>query len=109
MRMWMINPKRLCRQHLLGEHNEIHKLVGCLKKNKSIVGYIRNGLVELHNIRIRHEALVEEMTNRGYRHNSPLHFIPHPEWDVVGRVDKIKSLVDLSDRCPECKERMKED
>lgn len=25
MRMWMIDPKLLCRKHLLGEHNEIHK------------------------------------------------------------------------------------
>ena len=24
MRMWMVNPRIMCRQHLLGEHVEIH-------------------------------------------------------------------------------------
>jgi len=28
MRMWMLNPKALCRKHLMGEHVEIHMLVG---------------------------------------------------------------------------------
>ncbi len=32
MRTWMVPPQIMCRQHLLGEHNEIHKFVGAVTK-----------------------------------------------------------------------------
>ncbi len=72
MRMWMIDPKLMCRKHLLGEHRELHALVGILKKGTGIQGYLDNNLIETHNIVNRHEELVKEMTNRGYSHKSPL-------------------------------------
>ena len=40
MRMWMVNPEILCRKHLLGEHVELHMLVGWIIKGKSIQGYL---------------------------------------------------------------------
>lgn len=30
MRMWMVDPKIMCRKHLLGEHLELHMLAGCI-------------------------------------------------------------------------------
>lgn len=38
MRMWNINPRYMCRKHLLGEHVETHMLVGSLRKEKSVQG-----------------------------------------------------------------------
>ena len=38
MRMWMIKPELLCRQHLLGEHSEIHKHKHNFEKGHSIKG-----------------------------------------------------------------------
>lgn len=32
-RMWCVNPHSLCREHLLGEHNELHKLVGGIRNH----------------------------------------------------------------------------
>lgn len=115
MRMWMVDPKIMCRQHLLGEHVEIHMLVGTLNKGKSIQGYLDRGLVEPHLMWLRHERLVLEMLRRGYRHNSPLPEYdyeaqcPKPEQKCIGLglyyVDVKESVKELIRRCPECKAR----
>ena len=75
MRIWDLPPEILCRQHLLGEHRELHGLWNVLTQGKS--GYREHPetkrwvgrLAALYN---RHEALVAEMYRRGYNHNSPL-------------------------------------
>ena len=30
MRMWGVDPKQMCRQHLLGEHVELHMQAGAV-------------------------------------------------------------------------------
>ena len=75
MRIWDVPPSLLCRQHLLGEHRELHGLWRILTEDRK--GYAhhpetrrwRGKLAALYR---RHEALVEEMARRGYRHTSPL-------------------------------------
>jgi len=75
MRIWDIEPKKLCRNHLLGEHRELHAIWVILTKNKK--GYSRhpetlrwkNKLTALY---LRHEKLVAEMGKRGYCHRSKL-------------------------------------
>ena len=75
MRIWDVAPKRLCRQHLLGEHRELHALWTVLTQDKK--GYAchpetlrwRGKLKALYR---RHAALVKEMKRRGYTHKSPL-------------------------------------
>ena len=65
----------LCRQHLLGEHRELHGLWRILTLDKT--GYSRHPETlrwrgKLRALYLRHEALVTEMERRGYRHASPL-------------------------------------
>ncbi|UCF50015.1 MAG: hypothetical protein JSU91_00615 [Thermoplasmatales archaeon] len=75
MRIWDINPNVLCRQHLLGEHREIHAIWSIITQNKK--GYAnhpetkrwKGKLKALYN---RHEEIVKEMKKRGFIHNSPL-------------------------------------
>jgi hypothetical protein len=75
MRIWDLPPRILCRQHLLGEHRELHALWVVLTERRS--GYAMHPetmrwagkLAALHS---RHEKLVREMARRGYRHASPL-------------------------------------
>ena len=75
MRIWDVSPKILCRNHLLGEHRELHAMWSVITNNKK--GYSlhpetirwKGKLLALYN---RHEELVQEMTNRGYSHKSPL-------------------------------------
>jgi hypothetical protein len=50
----MVNPKIMCRQHLLGEHVEIHMFIGTLNRKKSVKGYLEKGLLEIHNLYARH-------------------------------------------------------
>ena len=101
MRMWQINPKMLCRQHLLGEHNEIHKAVGNLRHSgiwaRSLVA---KGFLEPQNFLKRHDELVSEMLGRGFNHKSPLEIkgLELP----IGKVDVNKSIKDLKERCKEC-------
>lgn len=75
MRIWDVPPPILCRQHLLGEHRELHALWTILSQGKS--GYLRHPETrrwqgKLAALYARHELLVSEMDRRGYRHNSPL-------------------------------------
>jgi hypothetical protein len=100
MRMWMVDPRRMCTQHLLGEHVELHMLVGSLRLGKSLDGFVANGLVEVASIRRRHQELVREMTRRGFRHKSPL---PAFRARRLGRVVRRKSLADLLARCKKCR------
>jgi len=72
MRQWMIDPRKMCRRHLQGEHVEIHMVTGSLKLKKKIFGYIRNNLLEPLSLLTRHQELVSEMTRRGYHHKSPI-------------------------------------
>tara|TARA_R110002110_G_scaffold78341_14_gene205585 strand:- start:1877 stop:2200 length:324 start_codon:yes stop_codon:yes gene_type:complete len=104
MRMWMVRPELLCRKHLLGEHVELHMLVGTINKGTSVGGYVKGGLVEVHNVKSRHTQLVTEMTKRGYNHQSPLPKFNSFAAGVVSVKDNVK---ELKKRCTDCRERIK--
>ena len=98
--MWMVNPEKLCRKHLLGEHVECHMFVGTILKGKKLHGYAKKGLVEVHNIKRRHEDLKNEMLRRGMKHNSELPFF---EDFIFGIVDVKNNEIELKRRCKDCK------
>ena len=75
MRIWDLPPRALCRNHLLGENRELHAVWAILTEGKK--GYANHPETKrwkgkLRALYKRHEAQVEEMTRRGYRHESPL-------------------------------------
>jgi hypothetical protein len=75
MRIWDISPKNLCRNHLLGEHRELHAIWSVLVNGKN--GYARHPETlrwrgKLKALYHRHDLLVSEMAVRGYQHRSPL-------------------------------------
>jgi hypothetical protein len=102
MRQWNLNPKWLCRQHLLGEHNEMHKAAGAIRKGKSIAGYLTKGWLDPRTIRNRHRELVREIKNRHYNHESPL---PQFNNKTKGNLDLNYNLKDLLERCARCRAR----
>jgi len=107
MRMWLgVEPEQLCRNHLLGEHNEIHKAIGNLKHSGTWAkSLIYKGYLEPKSFKQRHDALAKEMINRGYAHNSPIaDFEPNGFSDF--RIDPMQSLNDLINRCEKCKENI---
>jgi len=75
MRIWDIEPKKLCRNHLLGEHREFHAIWNILNKHKK--GYANHPETKrwkgkLKALYCRHENIVKEMKGRGFRHKSNL-------------------------------------
>ncbi len=101
MRMWNVPPETMCRQHLLGEHLEMHMFVGAIIKGTSMQGYIENGMLDISRLASRHEELVIEMERRGMNHKSPFPEVPTNAWGVKP-VDTRESLHELATRCLEC-------
>lgn len=110
MRMWMVDPSIMCKNHLLGEHREIHMCVGYLHKGNHLNNYAFHGLIEAQSLQTRHDTIVKEMQQRGYSHRGNL-FIdentfkhlhseeynicinPHHSLNVLlGRCEKCRSL-----------------
>lgn len=103
MRMWNVDPSKMCRKHLLGEHVELHMFLGSIKKGTSMVGYIEGGLLEPFHLWDRHDAIIEEMRLRGYDHQSPLVPTLLPQNIPHGFVDVQANEQELHRRCTECK------
>jgi hypothetical protein len=75
LRIWDLPPAILCRQHLLGEHRELHGLWRILTEDRR--GYAHHPETlrwrgKLAALSLRHDALVTEMHRRGYQHATPL-------------------------------------
>ena len=77
MRVWDLPPSGLCRQHLLGEHREIHCLVSFLTTERG-GSYRRHPETlrwagKLAALKIRHDSHVVEMHVRGMTgHKTPV-------------------------------------
>ena len=110
-RMWMTPPETMCRQHLLGEHKELHQLLGHLRLGRKLGKYTQTRLVEPLSLYARHEQLVAEMKRRGYNHKSPideaeaLTVLSHlPEHEILTTVDRRAAQAALIRRCDKCKQ-----
>jgi len=111
--MWMIDPKKLCNKHLIGEHGELHKFLPSFRKgfrvDKRFIPVVQ---IQLNAILERHDILAKEMIERGMSHKSPLLNIPdlkktYPKYFDLN-VDLDISNNDLCDRCIECKRRIEQ-
>ena len=104
MRMWGVPPELMCREHLLGEHVEMHMFVGTINKGISIRGYVERGQVNPREIQRRHRVLAIEILKRGYKHTSPLPEIKGSlRYHFVNVSDNLK---ELHRRCSECRQRI---
>lgn len=75
MRVWDIDPEKLCDNHLLGEHREIHAIWSILTEDKE--GYKNHPETQrwegkLKALFNRHEEVIREMKERGFNESSPL-------------------------------------
>lgn len=110
MRMWGIDPSLLCKQHLLGEHGEIHKhRHNFVKKHKITKRISPIVQIEPENMQKRHDELALEMLKRGYNHNSPYEQPDISYLNIKERYAKIDisiSINDLINRCTECSKNL---
>lgn len=108
MRMWMVAPRIMCKNHLLGEYRELFALVSMLRKQKSITGYITHNCVEPLAIHLRYLELRVEMLRRGYKPTKPFQFdgplLYHlPINELLFKIDRDSSLRVLLNRCEQCR------
>ena len=121
MRMWLVDPKLLCSKHLGGEHVECHMFLGTIRKRKSVIGYLKNGLFSPQVLKERHDKLAVELVLRKELrekldtvvHASPLvltktdeeyleYVITLPRKEIYPN----ESLEELKRRCSACRERI---
>ena len=103
MRMWMVDVKKMCNKHLLGEHVQCHMFVGTINKGKCLSGYFDNKLLCVEKLKERHDELANEMVIRGMNHKSIL-----PDFKILDTHKNGKIFVELNekelhDRCQRCK------
>ena len=104
--MWMVKPWFLCDRHLLGEHVECHMFVGTINAGISVKGYLEGGLLEIHNLKRRHDVLAREMKKRGFRHVSPLlRLKKRYQAGRAGSVSVKANMAELRRRCGFCSRR----
>ena len=113
MRMWMVDPKILCLNHLLAEHSETHMFIGSIKKKIKMNGYHQNDLLEPMSLLTRHEELVNEFKRRNLNHKSDLIFdndvFSYLSEQIKNHViDSKNSLHILLSKCDKCKKRYDE-
>lgn len=111
-RMWGVNPRILCQNHILGEHREMHQVKGTVEKHdhgESILeGLADTNAIDTTLIKERHDELVEEMRRRGWDgHSTPMEEINN-QYDGIGQIDIDENLTLLLERCDDCKERFEE-
>jgi len=105
-RMWCVDPRKMCDQHVLGEHNECHQGVGSILRHPHGRAIMEGRVfddkpdqIDTSRIQDRHDELVDEMEARGMNHDSPMDY--EDEWDL-GEIDVEYNRQDLSERCEDC-------
>jgi hypothetical protein len=95
MRIWDLEPERLCDRHLLGEHRELHAIWTVLTTGKR--GYARHPETlrwrdRLAALYARHDAEVAEMRRRGFRPANPLG--ERPATGSAHQTERVDSVED---------------
>lgn len=109
MRMWLLEPRLLCDQHLLGEHHELHTIAGTVMKGRYnlIWAMEKRGFIHVGSVRERHKELVREMISRGMNHKSPMNlYCAKSLLTTANLIDVARNLRDLFGRCLACRDRI---
>jgi hypothetical protein len=105
VRMWMVEPGRMCNKHLRGEYVECLMIAGLMRKEIKLDGWIAHNCIEPLSVVDRFAALKKEMLARGYRAVKEL---PGVEMDYLPRearehrIDRKKNELLLRERCGKC-------
>ena len=102
MRMWMIDPKLMCIQHINGEHNEIHKHRHNFVNKDSIKGRIIPVVqIEPQSMKKRHDELANFLNHKSEYEQPDVSYLPKKFQEA--KVDINESIKELKRRCPECR------
>lgn len=104
MRMWMVPPQYMCRQHLLGEHVELHMLLGTINKGRFPGTEKQLKILDPSKLHERHDQIAKEMVRIGIHHKSPLEEFRNDYIPQEGNIDIEASWALLTNRCNKCRE-----
>ena len=103
----MIEPRLLCKKHLIGEHGELHKFRSSFEKgykiDKRVCPVVQ---IEPLKMKERHDQLVEEMKIRGYNHKSSYEQPGLSKYNpdqLNVKADLEYNIKDLAARCEVCR------
>jgi len=82
--------------------------VGSINKGTSMAGFIADGLLHVASIQERHDAIAQEMVDRGGNHESPLVFDGSDYPGDANVIDVHANIMELARRCPDCYDRIHE-
>jgi len=103
----MLDPRIMCKKHILGEHGEIHKHRHNFVKKHSIKGRIFPIVqIEPASMKKRHDELAKYLNHKSEYEMPDISHLPHNQREA--KVDKNISISDLSERCEVCRKLMKE-
>jgi hypothetical protein len=102
----MVDPRKMCSQHIRGEHFECHMFVGSICKGISMKGYVEKGMLDSSMLLQRHDELVEEMLRRNMNHQSEISLEGIKQFEGIGSVDVRASIAELIKRCPDCRKKL---
>lgn len=107
MRQFTVPPAIMCKNHLLGEHRELHMFEGHILLKRGVKGYIDNHCLEPLSLVSRHNELVAEMKRRGWTGHKKDLIITSSDMEYMGnyifrKINPNKSLERIL-QCPECK------
>lgn len=104
MRMWMVNPLLMCKKHINGEHNEIHKHRHNFVKKHSMAKRILLNQIEPKSMKVRHDEL-----SLYIKHNSPYE-MPDISYLTLSeqnyKIDTNSSFNELMIRCKDCRDKL---
>jgi len=99
----MVDPRAMCRRHLLGEHVELHMAVAWIRCGRAVDGWVDGNCLEPASIGARHTDLATEMAYRGWNHASPLvQPLIGARQQPEARIDKAAAERELARRRKDC-------
>lgn len=109
-RQWNVSPELLCDDHLRGEYNEMHKLLGGVRNHPHglaiLAGQQLEDNVDLSTISDRYDEIAAEMKRRGFKHDAILTYFPIINAGFETQISEQRNLEDLYDRCDSCRRRI---
>jgi len=69
--------------------------IGSIEKGTNVSRYIKNSMLEIHNLKNRHDELVKEFRKRGFNHKTPVEFVSDVE---AGKIDIVENMNVLKER-----------
>jgi len=104
-RQWLVEPREMCKQHLLGEHLEAHIFLSKMQKGYKLDGFRKGSMFfGASYVQYRHD-LIAEVLNQPHKTPLLLQDLKVEKYPYIAPTSKDfeKSSNDLYGRCERCR------